>query len=169
MDKTSGIPDRTAVLFVCMGNICRSPTAEGAFRSVVEKRQLGGRFLIDSAGTIDYHAGSPPDARAIAHAAKRGYDLSALRARQVVAGDFDRFDIVLAMDKENLRTLESMSPSRCRHKIELLLEYGRDFGGAEVPDPYYGGAKDFERALLMIEDGCNGLLDFLVSRSGSRA
>lgn len=169
MDRTSGTPDRTAVLFVCMGNICRSPTAEGVFRSVVEKRQLGGRFLIDSAGAIDYHAGSPPDARAIVHAAKRGYDLSALRARQITAGDFDRFDFVLAMDKENLRTLESMSPSRCRHKIELLLEYGRDFGGAEVPDPYYGGAKDFERALLMIEDGCNGLLDFLVSRSDTRA
>jgi len=169
MDKASGTLDHIAILFVCMGNICRSPTAEGVFRSVVEKRKLIGRFLVDSAGTIDYHAGSPPDARAIAHAAKRGYDLSALRARQVVAGDFDRFDFVLAMDKENLRTLESMSPSRCRHKIELLLEYGHDFGGAEVPDPYYGGAKDFERALLMIEDGCNGLLDFLVSRSGARA
>src|SRR5450759_1341699 len=111
MDKASGTLDHIAILFVCMGNICRSPTAEGVFRSVMEKRKLTGRFLIDSAGTIDYHAGSPPDARAIAHAAKRGYDLSALRARQVVAGDFDRFDFVLAMDKENVRTLESMSPS----------------------------------------------------------
>jgi protein-tyrosine phosphatase len=169
MEKPSVTSDRTGVLFVCMGNICRSPTAEGVFRSVVEKRQLGGRFLIDSAGTIDYHAGSPPDARAIAHAAKRGYDLSSLRARQVAAGDFDRFDFVLAMDKENLQTLQSMSPSRCRQKIELLLEYGHEFGGAEVPDPYYGSAKDFERALMMIEDGCNGLLDFLVSRSGTSA
>lgn len=169
MDKPSGTPDRTGVLFVCMGNICRSPTAEGVFRSVVEKRKLTGSFLIDSAGTTDYHVGSPPDTRAIAHAARRGYDLSALRARQVVAADFDRFDFVLAMDKENLRTLESLSPSRCRHKIELLLEYGHDFGGAEVPDPYYGGVKEFERALSMIEDGCNGLLDFLVSRSGTRA
>ena len=148
-----------------MGNICRSPTAEGVFRTIAQRGKVLDRFMIDSAGTHGYHIGAAPDERAIAHAATRGYDLSKLRARQVVADDFDRFDFVLGMDKENLRHLKSMSPSRCSNKIELLLDYGHEFGGGEVPDPYYGSAKDFERALVMIEDGCNGLVDFLVKRA----
>jgi len=154
----------TSVLFVCMGNICRSPTAEGVFRHEVRRRNLIEHFIADSAGTHGYHEGAPPDERAIAHAAKRGYDLSQLRARPVSPDDFDRFDFILVMDNQNLRHLKSLTPSRCQHKLELLLDYTNDHAGAEVPDPYYGGSKDFERVLDLVEEGCQGLLDFLIQR-----
>lgn len=147
-----------------MGNICRSPTAEGVFRQQVRKRNLIEHFLVDSAGTHGYHDGAPPDQRAIAHAAKRGYDLSQLRARPVTPDDFDRFDFILAMDNQNLRHLKALTPSRCQHKLELLLDYCGEHAGQEVPDPYYGGAKDFERVLDLVETGCESLLDFLVQR-----
>jgi protein-tyrosine phosphatase len=157
-------PRPTSVLFVCMGNICRSPTAEGVFRHHVRKRNLIEHFVVDSAGTHGYHDGAPPDERAIAHAARRGYDLSQLRARPVSPDDFDRFDFILAMDNQNLRHLKSLTPSRCQHKLELLLDYCSEHTGLEVPDPYYGGAKDFERVLDLVETGCQSLLEFLIQR-----
>ncbi|MBL8510246.1 MAG: low molecular weight phosphotyrosine protein phosphatase [Betaproteobacteria bacterium] len=153
------------ILFVCMGNICRSPTAEGVFRHLVSTSPLAGRLEIDSAGTVGYHAGSPPDPRALVHASKRGYDLSALRSRQVRPSDFESFDYVLAMDNTNVRTLKSMCPSRLTHKIELLLDYGLVGGADEVPDPYDGQAEDFEIALDLIEEGCKGLLDYLMEQA----
>jgi protein-tyrosine phosphatase len=126
------------VLFVCMGNICRSPTAEAVFRKMVAESPLAGKIDIDSAGTHGYHTGAPPDERATAHAAKRGYDLSPLRARQVSAADVEHFDYVLAMDDINLRQLKAMCPSRLQHRIELLLDYGGEEDENIVPDPYQG-------------------------------
>lgn len=153
-----------SVLFVCMGNICRSPTAEGVFRKMVADSPLAGKINIDSAGTHGYHVGAPPDARAIEHAAKRGYDLSALRCRQVNATDFERFDYILAADAMNMKQLKAMCPTRLAHKIEYLLDYGGDEEEFEVPDPYQGEAKDFELALDLIEEGCRGLLEYLTDQ-----
>ncbi len=153
-----------SVLFVCMGNICRSPTAEGVFRKMVADSPLAGKINIDSAGTHGYHVGAPPDARAIEHAAKRGYDLSALRCRQVNATDFERFDYILAADAMNVKQLKAMCPTRLAHKIEYLLDYGGDEEEFEVPDPYQGEAKDFELALDLIEEGCRGLLEYLTDQ-----
>lgn len=155
----------TKVLFVCMGNICRSPTAEGVFRQLAEAAGLGGAIAIDSAGTHDYHVGEPPDRRAQAAAAKRGYDLSGLRGRQVGVEDFHAFDYVLAMDYANLAVLERLCPPQQAHKVGLFMEFGRSFAAAEVPDPYYGGADRFERVLDMIEDAGRGLLQEIVRRS----
>ena len=153
-----------SVLFVCMGNICRSPTAEGVFRKMVADSPLAGKINIDSAGTHGYHAGAPPDARAIEHAARRGYDLSALRCRQVNATDFERFDYILAADAMNVKQLKAMCPTRLAHKIEYLLDYGGEEEEFEVPDPYQGEAKDFELALDLIEEGCRGLLEYLTDQ-----
>ena len=149
------------VLFVCMGNICRSPTAEGVLRKMVEESVLKGKIDIDSAGTHGYHEGAPPDPRAIEHAAKRGYDLTPLRAREVSPSDFERFDYVIAMDETNRRHLRAMCPSRLQNKIELLLDYGGEEDEYEVPDPYQGKPKDFELALDLIEAGCEGLHEYL--------
>lgn len=150
------------VLFVCMGNICRSPTAEGVFRSMVEAGPLKGKVDIDSAGTLGYHEGSPPDPRAIAHAKQRGVDIDMLRAREVSPSDFERFDYVIAMDDDNRRHLRAMCPTRLQNKIELLLEYGGEEDEYEVPDPYHGKPQDFEIALDLIEAGCEGLHEYLV-------
>jgi protein-tyrosine phosphatase len=149
-----------------MGNICRSPTAEGVFRTMIETRLLSSRYEVDSAGTHDYHTGCPPDFRAIEHALKRGYDLNALRARPVVAADFSRFDFILTMDRQNLFHLKTFSPALSEVKPKLLLDYSSKFPGADVPDPYYGGDREFELALTMIEDGCRGLIDFLDRAAG---
>lgn len=154
----------TKVLFVCMGNICRSPTAEGVFRQLAEAAGLGGAIAIDSAGTHGYHVGEPPDRRAQAAAARRGYDLRGLRGRQVSAHDFHAFDYVLAMDRNNLAILEQLCPPQQAHKVGLFMEFGRSFA-AEVPDPYYGGADGFERVLDMIEDAGRGLLQEIVRRN----
>ncbi|HZW86209.1 MAG TPA: low molecular weight protein-tyrosine-phosphatase [Gallionella sp.] len=154
------IPD-TGVLFVCMGNICRSPTAEAVFRHYVENAGLTGRILIDSAGTHDYHIGSPPDLRARRAAQQRGYDLSGLRGRQVEKGDFHRFDYVLAMDRTNLAILDRLAPPDSVKKAQLFLEYARHHNEREVPDPYYGGADGFERVLDMVEDAAEGLLQHI--------
>ena len=153
-----------SVLFVCMGNICRSPTAEGVFRKMVAESTLAGKINIDSAGTHGYHVGAPPDARAIEHAARRGYDLSVLRCRQVNATDFERFDYILAADAMNVKQLKAMCPTRLAHKIEYLLDYGGEEEEFEVPDPYQGEAKDFELALDLIEEGCRGLLEYLTDQ-----
>jgi protein-tyrosine phosphatase len=149
------------VLFVCMGNICRSPTAEGVFRKLVESSSIAGLVDIDSAGTHGYHEGSPPDPRAIAHAAKRGYDITALRAREVSPSDFERFDYIIAMDELNRRHLKSICPTRLQNKIELLLDYGGEDDEYEVPDPYHGKPQDFELALDLIEAGCEGLHEYI--------
>ena len=147
------------VLFVCMGNICRSPTAEGVFREFVRRQAPELQLEIDSAGTHDYHVGEPPDPRTLRAAASRGLDLSSLRARQVDAGDFERFDLILAMDRLNYATLLDRSPRQFHARIRLLLEFAGNEGGREdVPDPYYGGAKGFEEVLDLLEDASAGLL-----------
>ncbi|MBI3479027.1 MAG: low molecular weight phosphotyrosine protein phosphatase [Nitrosomonadales bacterium] len=146
------------VLFVCMGNICRSPTAEAVFRHYVENAGLTGRILIDSAGTHDYHIGEAPDARTQRAAQQRGYDMSALRGRQVEEGDFQHFDYVLAMDRANLAILQSMTPADSDTRARLFLEYACRHAEREVPDPYYGNADGFERVLDMVEDAAQGLL-----------
>ena len=157
------------VLFVCMGNICRSPTAEGVFRKMAIENGLSGKLEIDSAGTHGYHAGLPPDSRATAHAAKRGVDLTALRAREVVPGDFVRYDYVIAMDEENIRHLKAICPEHLAGKIELLLDYADTSNRREVPDPYQGKAKDFELVLDLIEQGCRGLVNRLIEQRRMRA
>jgi protein-tyrosine phosphatase len=149
----------TKVLFVCMGNICRSPTAEGIFRHLVREAALEDQILIDSAGTHDYHIGKSPDRRAQAAALLRGYDLSALRGRQVARSDFDEFDYILAMDAENLANLNRIKPPQHRAQVGLFLEHSRRFSEREVPDPYYGGAQGFEQVLDMVEDAAAGLLE----------
>lgn len=144
------------VLFVCLGNICRSPTAEGVFRKLVEEQDLSRGISIDSAGTHAYHIGQPPDLRAQQAAARRGIDLSGLRGRVATARDIEEFDYVLAMDRQNYQNLAELSEDQT--KIQLFLEYSEQFDEQEVPDPYYGGATGFERVLDMIEDASQGLL-----------
>jgi len=147
-----------SVLFVCMGNICRSPTAEGVFRAAVVREGLSERIRIDSAGTHDYHIGDPPDARAQQHALRRGYDLSNLRARQVMRADFANFDYLIAMDRANRLALERISPERHRNRIHLFLAFAESVNEQEVPDPYYGGAQGFETVLDLVENAAAGLL-----------
>lgn len=146
------------VLFVCMGNICRSPTAEAVFRNYVEKAGLLENIHIDSAGTHNYHIGDPPDARTQHVARRRGYDMSKLRGRQVEAKDFLRFDYVLAMDEANLANLTQLRPDGATSHLGLFLEFAERHQEREVPDPYFGGADGFERVLDMVEDAANGLL-----------
>ena len=156
------------ILFVCMGNICRSPTAEGVFRKMISTSSLAGRVDIDSAGTGASHLGLPPDVRAIELAERNGYDISALRARQVGPSDFERFDYIIAMDEMNVRTLKGFCPTRYAHKIELLLDYGGEDDEHEIPDPYYGSMRDFEHAMELIEEGCRGLVEYLLDLSRMR-
>jgi protein-tyrosine phosphatase len=156
--------NKVSVLFVCMGNICRSPTAEAVFRNYVESAGMSGHILIDSAGTHDYHIGDKPDARAQRAAQQRGYDMSKLRGRQVDEGDFSSFDYVLAMDMANLSILQRITPPDSETKARLFLEYARHHGEREVPDPYYGGEDGFERVLDMVEDAAQGLLEEIRQR-----
>jgi protein-tyrosine phosphatase len=151
-----------AILFVCTANICRSPMAEGVARRMLGVGKADSDFDIDSAGTHAMMVGRPPFPTAMEAAKSRGYDLTAIVSRQVKGDDFDRFDLILGMDRGNLAALRAMAPTRCKQKIELFLEYGDQYHGREVPDPYGGEAKDFERALDMIEDGCRGLAQLLV-------
>jgi protein-tyrosine phosphatase len=151
-----------SILFVCTANICRSPMAEGVLRKLLAGRNASARFDVDSAGTHEYYTGKPPFPTAVECAKARGYDLTHLVARRIRPHDFEHFDLILAMDKSNLASLKSICPTHCKLKIELLLEYGDKYQGKEVPDPYGGEIKDFERALDMIEDGCRGLADLLV-------
>jgi len=149
----------TKVLFVCMGNICRSPTAEAVFRHYVESAGMSADIFIDSAGTHDYHIGDKPDARAQHAARQRGYDMSELRGRQVGEDDFRHFDYVLAMDSANLAILQHIAPPGSDTRARLFLEYARHHRERDVPDPYYGGADGFERVLDMVEDAAQGLLE----------
>ena len=150
-------PD-AAVLFVCLGNICRSPTAEGVFRVAVERAGLAQRIRADSAGLGDWHVGSPPDRRAIQAARRRGYDLTPLRGRQVEVADFRRFGWILAMDETNMRALSDMQPPDFGGHLGLLLDFAPELGLREVPDPYYGGPDGFDRVLDLIEASTAGLL-----------
>ncbi len=147
-----------SVLFVCMGNICRSPTAEGVFRHRAEAAGLTHRLHIDSAGTHGYHVGEPPDARSMEYAAKRGYDLSAQRSRKVTARDFADFDYLLAMDHDNLKLLRAACPPEHQHKLGLMMSHASRSASEVVPDPYYGGGKGFDVVLDYLEDAAEGLL-----------
>ena len=147
-----------SVLMVCMGNICRSPTAEGVMRHMAVEAGLEDQVRIDSAGTLDYHAGSPPDARSQQHARRRGYDLSSQRARQVRPLDFEEFDLVLAMDWQNLEEIRELCPAQHRHKLRRLMEFAPPGVSDVVADPYYGGEGGFERVLDHVELACRGLL-----------
>ena len=149
---------RRGVLFVCTGNICRSPTAEGVFRVFVEREGLTGRVLVDSAGTHGYHIGDPPDPRAVAHANRRGYDLSKLRARRVTAADFERFDLILACDSGHRQLLRRLADKAQHGRIAMFLDYAPELGLTEIPDPYYGGADGFEHVLDIVERASAGLL-----------
>jgi protein-tyrosine phosphatase len=155
------VSKKISVLFVCMGNICRSPTAEAVFRHYVESAGLSEHILIDSAGTHDYHIGDPPDARTQLAARQRGYDMGDMRGRQVEAEDFRRFDYVLAMDHANLANLQRIAPRDSDTQAKLFLEYARHHAEREVPDPYFGGADGFERVLDMVEDAAEGLLQHI--------
>jgi len=147
-----------SVLLVCTGNICRSPTADGVLRRLIGEAGLEERVLVDSAGTHGYHVGEAPDARAQEHARRRGYDLSGLRARQVAEDDFERFDLILAMDRGHLAILRRLTPPEHRDKLRLFMEFAEGWDAAEVPDPYYGGEAGFENVLDMIEAGSRGVL-----------
>ncbi len=150
--------DPVNVLFVCLGNICRSPTAEGVFRDLVKREGLSERIRTDSAGTHPFHVGEQPDGRAQQHARKRGVELSDLRARAVRRTDFEKFDYILAMDGENFMDLKAMRPSGQDERVYMFLEFAPELGKQEVPDPYYGGAQGFEHVLDLVEAAARGLL-----------
>ncbi|MBF5004370.1 low molecular weight phosphotyrosine protein phosphatase [Diaphorobacter sp. NR2-3-3-1] len=147
---------------VCMGNICRSPTAHGVFEKLVQDAGLSDSIQVDSAGTHSYHVGEPPDRRSQAHAAQRGYDLSAQRARQLVASDFEKFDLVLVMDDNNEQAARTLCPPAQRHRLMRLTDFCTRFDDKEVPDPYYGGSGGFEHVLNLVEDACTGVLGAVV-------
>lgn len=156
-------PGTTNILFVCLGNICRSPTAEGVFRGLAQARGMLDSLHIDSAGTGAWHAGEPPDRRAQAAALKRGYDLSAQRARKVRDSDYEEFDLILAMDMANLHDLRSECPEYAQRKLRLFLEFADGISDREVPDPYYGAGDGFETVLDLVESASEGLLMHLMS------
>lgn len=146
------------VLFVCTGNICRSPTAEGVFRALVSGDGLAGRIETDSAGTIAFHVGEPPDLRAREAALARGIDLGDMRARQVGVKDFTRFDMVVALDRSHHRQLVELCPEGERHRVRMLMEFAPAAGVEDIPDPYYGGPGGFDRVYALVEAGAAGLL-----------
>jgi protein-tyrosine phosphatase len=151
-------PLRYRVLFICLGNICRSPTAEGVLRQLVAQEAPNLTIEIDSAGTADYHLGAPPDSRSQRAALRRGIDLSGLRARQVTQDDFARFDLILAMDRDNLRELQAMKPDDSHAALKLFLEYAPELNLHDVPDPYYRDASAFEEVLDLTSVASRGLL-----------
>jgi protein-tyrosine phosphatase len=158
-----------SVLFVCMGNICRSPTAEGVFRHLLQEKNLGRVVVAGSAGTHAYHIGEAPDPRAQRVAARRGYDLSGLRARKIVAQDMDHFDLILAMDQKCLESIRLICPPERMDRLGLFMAYAQRFEEDEVPDPYYGSGEGFERVLDMVEDASTGLLSIVKERTASRS
>ena len=155
----------TKVLFVCMGNVCRSPIAEGVFRKMVRDSGLEDSVQIASAGTHAYHVGEPPDVRGQQAARKRGYELTDLRARQITQSDFHEYDLILAMDWENLSLLQQQCPRQQKHKLHLLMRFAGEFDAATVPDPYYGGPEGFSTVLDYVEDACQGLLEVVRKRA----
>ncbi|MCC6380792.1 MAG: low molecular weight phosphotyrosine protein phosphatase [Burkholderiales bacterium] len=157
---------RRSILFVCLGNICRSPTAEAVFRAKAQRAGLASRLVIDSAGTGSWHVGNPPDWRASAHAAKRGYDLSSLRARQIVREDFARFDRIFAMDHANLADLERLRQGAGAGHLGLFLDLVPRLRGRDVPDPYDGGEDGFEKVLDLVEEASAALVTQLAQDDG---
>lgn len=151
-------PSPYRVLFVCMGNICRSPTAHGVMRHKLRQSDLADRVAVDSAGTHDYHPGEPPDPRSQRHARRRGYDLSDLWARCLRPDDFERADLLLLMDDNNLRSARADCPPAHHPKLQMLTRYCQRHQSASVPDPYYGGEDGFEQVLDLVEDACDGLI-----------
>lgn len=149
------------ILFVCSGNICRSPTAEAVARHWLRMVGLDGDVEVDSAGIGGYHAGEAPDARSQQFAIKRGYDMSKLRARKITADDFARFDLILAMDQGHYQHMKSKCPDDLCHKLKMFLEFAPDVDGREVPDPYYGGLAGFDHVLDLCEAGVRGIIDSL--------
>lgn len=152
-----------SVLFVCLGNICRSPTADGVFGKLVDDLQLSHRIRVDSAGTAGWHQGRQPDPRTISTARQRGYDLSVLRARQLIEQDFDEFDYILAMDNQNLKDIQALTPAHFTGHAGLFLEFSSQSKYSEVPDPYYGEAADFSLVVDLVEDAAKGLLQHIRS------
>ena len=153
--------EKIKVLFVCMGNICRSPTAEGVFTKVITEKNLTPQFKVDSAGTHAYHVGNPPDARAQQAARKRGVELQHLRARKVHSSDFEYFDYILVMDDDNYANVSHDCPKEYKDKVKYFLDFAPHLGIREVPDPYYGEKLGFERVLDMVEDASLGFLESL--------
>jgi protein-tyrosine phosphatase len=156
------------ILFVCTGNICRSPTAEAVFRHLANEEELGGTVHVDSAGTHSYHVGEPPDDRSAETAELRGYSMAGQTARRVTAQDFDSFDLILAMDRGHLRILEGMAPPHAADKVRLFLDFAPGAGLSDVPDPYYGGAQGFEQVLDLIEAASRGVLAHVVAGAAAR-
>lgn len=156
-----------SVLFVCMGNICRSPTAHGVFKRKVIDAGLVNRIKVDSAGTHNYHPGSPPDARSQVHAERRGYDLSDLRARQITDRDFEHYGLILVMDWDNLALVQELCPSKHLGKVRRLTEFCLLHDAPVVPDPYYGGTQGFDHVLDLVEDACDGLLRHVRQKIGA--
>jgi protein-tyrosine phosphatase len=150
------------VLFLCTGNICRSPTAEGVLRTLAERQGIAHRFIFDSAGTQGYHVGEPPDPRTIAAAKTRGYDLTALRARRAASADFHEFDWLLAMDGDHLNWLRNKRPADSPGQMKRFLDFSPEHVGQDMPDPYYGGPDGFERVLDLAEAAGDGLLETLL-------
>ena len=161
-------PQVTRVLFVCTGNICRSPTAEGVFRKVVADAGLADRFVVDSAGTHGHHVGEPPDSRSVALARRHGYDLSSLRARQFTVRDFEDFDLLLAMDRGHLGIMRRLAVPVYADRARLFLSFAPDLGIEDVPDPFYGEERDFAHALDLIERGSRALLGALLRSDPTR-
>lgn len=150
---------KSSVLFVCLGNICRSPTAEGIFRQLVDEAGLSGRIEIDSAGTAGWHTGKGPDPRSCAMAGKYGVDITGLRARQLHQDDFERFRFIIALDRDNLKDIRAVAPAGHSASIKLLLDFVPGMEGQPVPDPYYGEEADFEETYGLARLGCEALLD----------
>ncbi|GHF93434.1 low molecular weight protein-tyrosine-phosphatase [Thalassotalea marina] len=159
MSAESNLSQVSSILFICMGNICRSPTAEAVFRQKSEKKGLD--LHIDSAGTIGSHAREKPDHRAQKAGVARGYNFDKIKARKVTEQDFSQFDLILAMDEQNIKDLKKVAPKEHLHKVHLFLEFANSFSDTEVPDPYYGGAKGFQYVLDLVEDASDGLIEKL--------
>jgi protein-tyrosine phosphatase len=150
--------EKQAILFVCLGNICRSPVAEGVFRKKAKEANILDRLVVDSAGTAAWHVGKSPDERMMAAAQERGYDLSSLRARQAVSSDFEKFDHILAMDTDNLYSLQDIEPSSAKADLRLFLNYAENIKSKDVPDPYYGKTEGFNHVIDLVEEASEGLL-----------
>jgi len=161
--------DKTKILFVCLGNICRSPSAEAVMKGIVEKEGLSSNFEIDSAGTAAWHEGEPADPRMQVHAQRRGYNLTSISRPVVPDVDFDKFDYIIAMDEQNMRDLKRMAPDKKQQeKLFMMTDFSRKFSYRSVPDPYYGGDEGFELVLDLLDDACLGLLEKITDEQNSK-